>query len=102
MAILALAAGLGMTVAFAHFDFPRVWRLATVIPFWFASLGAVQGLYRTCPMHSFNGTREASDGRSLPQENMRCQKASKRMVAWVLGLSISLTLTAVATVYFLP
>lgn len=104
LAVLSLAVALGACVVMTRLDeVPRVYRLVTFVPFFFAAFGATQGLFRTCPRHSQKGTREGEDGIVLPhQGNWRCVKASRHLAARVLASSLLAATLATSLVYALP
>lgn len=102
-AVVALALALAACVVIDRAELPRAYRLITVVPFFFAAFGAMQGLFRTCPGHSMKGTREGDRGTALPhQGNWRCVKASKRLAVGVLAASLLAAGAATGLFYVLP
>ena len=99
--VLLLAVALVVAVVLVRLGVDRPWRLLTFIPFFMAAFGALQGLYRTCPFHSRQGTREAVGRAALPQ-NERCIAMSKRLAGRVLGASMLSAAAATTVVYLLP
>jgi hypothetical protein len=102
MSVIALAIALGGTVALFRLEADPAWRLLTFFPFLLAASGALQGLLRTCPMHSRHGTRECRGGPSLPMSDERSRQAARQLGWRVFWGSLGLAAFSTAVVYFLP
>lgn len=103
VAVLALAVALFGSLALIRLDLDPAYRLATFFPFFLAAFCAIQGLFRTCPKHSRQGTREGAGGMALPhQGNLRCIQASKKLAVRVVALSLLVASLATGFVYLLP
>lgn len=94
--------GLLLTVAFVQMDVARAWRLLLFFPFMGAAIGAVQGLYRTCPFHVNSRTRVNDAGEvervCSEDEVLDARSLARRVV----GASTLSALAATAFVFFLP
>lgn len=101
-AIFGLALGLGLAVLLSRAQVSSAWRLLTFIPFFFASFGALQALYRVCPAHSAQGTRETSSGLALPQTDKKVVEISKYMACKLTIISVIFAVTATLVVIVLP
>jgi hypothetical protein len=101
-AVFMTSLALGLTVLFVQLDFPRLWRVALFFPFMWAAIGAVQGLYRTCPFHVNKRTR-VNDAGEVERVCSEAEVSQARCLAHrVVGLSILSALGATALVFFLP
>ncbi len=102
MSAAALVLGLGLSVALVQGELHRGWRLLLIIPFFFAAIGAFQGLYRTCPVHARQKTRVNELGEDEVVANPEEVQASKRLGARVFLSAMMSACTATGLVFFLP
>ncbi len=90
------------TIWVVQSDVHRMWRLLLFLPFFMATLGAWQGLYRICPAMAMKGVREGVGGCEerigRPQE----REASRRIARLVLAGSVGTALFSTIVVLFLP
>ena len=101
-AVASTGAALVLTLLFVQLDVSRGWRLIVFIPFMWAAVNAVQGLYRTCPMHVNKRTR-VNDAGEVERVCSDQELSQARCLAHrVIGASILSALAATALVFFLP
>lgn len=101
-AVITLALTLGLTIFLVEADVARTWRLLLFFPFMFAAVGAIQGLYRTCPMHVNKRTRVCESGEVEPVVSQEEIRRSRRLAFRVLTASLVSAVSATALVFFLP
>lgn len=102
LGIVLLTVGLALTVALVKLQVEPLYRLGLFVPFFMASFTTLQGLCRTCPMHSRQGTRETEQGPSVPMESENRVTASRALAAKILGLSTVVGIAATASVMLIP
>lgn len=64
MGLAGLVVALAIAVWLVGSDVDRTWRLLLFFPFFFAAMGAWQGLYRTCPGNVSKGICEEDGGQT--------------------------------------
>ncbi len=101
-AIVSTTIALGLTILMVQLPIPRIWRLALFIPFMGAAMGAMQGLYRTCPFHVNRRTRVNEAGEVEPVCSRAEVDEAKSLANRVVGASLLSALAATALVFFLP
>ena len=102
LAAVVLAVALGLSVWAVQADASRWMRALLFVPFLFAAFGAVQGLYRTCPMHARNGMRETESGEEERVAKKEDLAAGKRLGRHVMAGSFATALLATAFVVLIP
>jgi len=101
-AVILVAVGLSAAVFFIKGDFPTWARAFCFVPFAFAAHLAFQGLFRTCPMHAKQGTREDDEGHVDPVVRDRDRRGARRLSAMVIGWSLGLASAATGMLFLLP
>jgi hypothetical protein len=101
-AVVAMSAALLLTVVFVEMELARTWRLMLFVPFFWAAIDGVQGLYRTCPMHVNKRTRVNDAGEVEPVCSESENQQARCLAHRVIGTSILAALSATALVFFLP
>lgn len=96
-----LAVALALTVILVQADVARGWRLTLFVPFFFATLGAWQGLYRTCPGLARAGRCEAR-GEAVSVKDPERVRASRWLARRVLLGATAAALVATGLVASLP
>ncbi len=94
MAVVSLGLGLILAVIMVRFEMGRMYRLGLFVPFFFATMGAFQGLYRTCPGHAKAKKREGACGTFLPideQHHEAAQKLGRKVLFGAFSTAISAT-----------
>lgn len=102
LGVIGLAVALALSVTLDRMGVSPLWRLVTFVPFFVAAYGGLQGLFRTCPSHARQGTRESDSGAPLPQSDERTKAASRRWSRLILAMSLGFALAASLLVSLLP
>lgn len=101
MGIIMLTVALLLSVVLVRADVSKAWRALLFVPFFMASMGAWQGLYRTCPMMVRHGRRETEDGEVRVADPEQVRGARKLAFRVLLG-SVCTALLSTALVTALP
>lgn len=100
--IATLFVALGLSAFLVRSEASPLQRLVVFVPFFLTAYFAFQGLYRTCPLHSQQGTREGAGGASLPVADERVLSRSRRVASRLTVLALAMAAGATAVVCALP
>ena len=102
LGVMMLAIALVGTIAMVQGGLHRGWRLLLFLPFFMASSGAWQGLFRTCPGHAFKGVRENAAGGEDRVARRDELQAARHLARLVLFGSAATALVLTAIVMMVP
>jgi hypothetical protein len=101
-AIVMVTVGLALACWLVQDGAPRWTRALCFVPFFMAAFGAMQGLLRTCPLHSMKRTREDDAGRTERVVTAEEQRSAQRLARFVWVGSAALAVAATVSIVIVP
>ena len=99
--VIALTVGLGLAVAALKLGLSAPWRALLVVPFYFASVGLLSGLFNTCAGLASQGLRDVGDGPERIVNQAQLTEV-KRLATRVMLGAAAIAITATAAFLAVP